>query len=152
MVTVPRFFNTAGPIKQDIHYNVDPLKRIDLNEMMDLIQQQKYFILHAPRQTGKTSCLLALRDYLNEHGDYIAVYANVEAGQASRNNIEEVVKGVCQRIAAELGLVLGNESPDDILHEVAKKSSTNELITRYLTQHADQRITYQSIYFINKND
>ena len=132
MKTVPKFFNTAGPIKQDIHYNVDPLKRIDLDEILDLIEQQKYFILHAPRQTGKTSCLLALRDYLNEQGDYIAVYANVEAGQASRNNIEEVVKGVCQRIAAELGLVLGNESPDDILQEVIKKSSANELITRYL--------------------
>ena len=101
MMTVPKFFNTAGPIKQEIHYNVDPLSRIDLEEIELLIQQGKYFILHAPRQTGKTSCLLALRDYLNEQGNYIAVYANVEAGQASRNNVEFVVKGVCQRIAAE---------------------------------------------------
>ena len=132
MMTVPKFFNTAGPIKSDIHYNVDPLKRIDLDEIMDLILQQKYFILHAPRQTGKTSCLLALRDYLNGQGNYIAVYANVEAGQASRNNVEEVVKGVCQRIATELGLVLGNELPDDIYQQVAEKSSANELITRYL--------------------
>ena len=134
MIIVPKFFNTAGPIKRDIHYNIDPLKRIDLDEMVDLIQQQKYFILHAPRQTGKTSCLLALRDYLNEQGNHIAVYANVEAGQASRNNVEEVVKGVCQRIAAELGLVLGNELPDDIYMKVAQKSSANELITRYLMQ------------------
>ena len=80
MVTVPKFFNTAGPIQSDIHYNVNPLTRINLDEVIELIQQQKYFILHAPRQTGKTSCLLALRDYLNEQGDYIAVYANVEAG------------------------------------------------------------------------
>ena len=40
MITIPRFFNTAGPIKADIHYNVDPLKRIDLDEIMGLIQQQ----------------------------------------------------------------------------------------------------------------
>ena len=66
MITVPKFFNTAGPIQQDIHYNVDSLKRINLDEILDLIDQRKYFILHAPRQTGKTSCLLALRDYLNE--------------------------------------------------------------------------------------
>lgn len=38
-----------------------------------------------PRQTGKTSSLLALRDYINAQGGYIAVYANVEAGQAARN-------------------------------------------------------------------
>ena len=133
MMTVPKFFNTAGPIKQEIHYNVDPLSRIDLEEIELLIQQGKYFILHAPRQTGKTSCLLALRDYLNEQGNYIAVYANVEAGQASRNNVEFVVKGVCQRIAAELGLVLGNELPDEIYGRVASVASPNELITRYLS-------------------
>ena len=27
---------------------------------------EKYFVLHAPRQTGKTSCLLALMNYLKE--------------------------------------------------------------------------------------
>jgi len=36
-----------------------------MNEILMLIEQKNYFILHAPRQTGKNSCLLALRDYLN---------------------------------------------------------------------------------------
>ena len=61
MRQVPKFFNTAGPIQPDIHYNIDPLTRIDLEELESLIYQRKYFVLHAPRQTGKTSCLLALR-------------------------------------------------------------------------------------------
>ena len=134
MMTVPRFFNTAGPIKSDIHYNIDPLKRIDLDEVMGLIQQQKYFILHAPRQTGKTSCLLALRDYLNTQGDYLAVYANVEAGQAARNHVEEVVKGVCQRIANELRLILGNRLPNEVYKRVAEESSYSELLTNFLSQ------------------
>ena len=151
MVTVPRFFNTAGPIKQDLHYNVDPLKRIDLNEIMDLIQQQKYFILHAPRQTGKTSCLLALRDYLNEQGDYIAVYANVEAGQASRNNVEEVVKGVCQRIANELRLVLENRLPNDVYKRVAEDCSYNELLTSFLSQLSSE-LPRPLVVFIDEID
>ena len=134
MITIPRFFNTAGPIKADIHYNVDPLKRIDLDEIMGLIQQQKYFSLHAPRQTGKTSCLLALRDYLNAQGDYIAVYANVEAGQAARNDVGEVVKGVCQRIANELRLVLGDRLPNEVYKRVAEESSYSELLTNFLSQ------------------
>ena len=79
-----KFFNTAGPQKADINYMVDPLSRFNLDEITSLIFQQRYFVLHAPRQTGKTSCLLALRDYLNQEGNYIAVYANVEGGQASR--------------------------------------------------------------------
>ena len=152
MITVPKFFNTAGPIKADIHYNVDPLKRIDLDEVIGLIQQQKYFILHAPRQTGKTSCLLALRDYLNAQGDYIAVYANVEAGQAARNNVEEVVKGVCQRIANEFRLVLGNNRlPNEIYKRVAEESSYNELLTNFLSQLSAE-FTRPLVLFIDEID
>ena len=87
-----RFFNTAGPNRPKEQYTIDPLSRFDLDDMLMLIRQKKYFVLPAPRRTGKTSCMLALRDYLNQHGDYIAVYANVEGGQASRNDIESVVK------------------------------------------------------------
>ena len=41
------------------------LDRIDLDDVLGLVQDKKYFVLHAPRQTGKTSALLALRDLLN---------------------------------------------------------------------------------------
>jgi len=50
-----RFFNAAGPCKADIHYELPPLARINLTELESLIAAQKYFVLHAPRQTGKTS-------------------------------------------------------------------------------------------------
>ena len=82
-----RFFNTAGPNIVEDNYTIDPLSRFDLDDILTLIRQKRYFVLHAPRQTGKTSCLLALRDYINQEGRYIAVYANVEAGQAARNNV-----------------------------------------------------------------
>ncbi len=83
-----KFFNTAGPVNQPDHYKIDPLTRWDLQEILSLIHQRKYFILHAPRQTGKTSSLLALRDYLNAEGRYACVYANLEAAQAARNDID----------------------------------------------------------------
>lgn len=54
-----RFFNTAGPIVREDHYFNEPLNRIDLTDILSLIDQKKYFVLHAPRQTGKTSYLLA---------------------------------------------------------------------------------------------
>lgn len=34
---------------------------------------QKYFVLHAPRQMGKTSYLLVLRDCLNARGEFYVV-------------------------------------------------------------------------------
>ena len=60
-----RFFNTAGPIRPEKHYCIPPLERLNLPQVLRLIGQEKYFGLHAPRQTGKTSALLALRDLLN---------------------------------------------------------------------------------------
>lgn len=115
---VPKFFNTAGPIKPDIHYNVDPLTRIDTEEILSLIQQQKYFVLHAPRQTGKTSCLLALRDYINAHTDYYAVYANVEAGQAERNSVAAVNNIVVTALATRAEDVMHNHQAEEIATEV----------------------------------
>lgn len=60
-----RKFNTEGPVVADEHYCIPPLERVDLDEILGLIRDKRYFVLHAPRQTGKTSTLLALRDLLN---------------------------------------------------------------------------------------
>jgi len=68
-----RFFNTEGPVRPDRHYCLPLLERWDLAEVLSLIDQEKYFLLHAPRQTGKTSCLLALMARLNREGCYRAV-------------------------------------------------------------------------------
>ena len=103
-----RFFNTAGPNRPDEQYTVDPLTRIDLDEILMLIRQKKYFVLHAPRQTGKTSCMLSLRDYLNQRDEYIAVYANVEDRQASRNDVQSVVKSTVDTLAEEARLIIKN--------------------------------------------
>ena len=129
-----KFFNTAGPNKSDIHYEVDPLSRFDLDEVMMLIRQQKYFVLHAPRQTGKTTCMLALRDYLNRQGDYVAVYANVEGGQASRNNMPSVVAGTCDVIARECSYIIGEEWPVELSREVRKNIDSNAILSTFLAR------------------
>ena len=133
MRKVPKFFNTAGPIRPDLHYNVEPLSRIDLEEVEMLIYQQKYFVLHAPRQTGKTSCLLALRDYLNARGEFIAVYANVEAGQAARNDVEEVVLATAATVAGRVDTLRGNSEARDLLQKIRKGGEpNNSLLTAFL--------------------
>ncbi|MGN0048174.1 MAG: ATP-binding protein, partial [Bacteroides sp.] len=136
MRQIPKFFNTAGPIQPDIHYNVEPLSRIDLEEIEQLIYQRKYFTIHAPRQSGKTSCLLALRDYLNARGEFIAVYANVEAGQAMRNQINEVMKAIIETIAAEAHFVLKSELPNDVLRKVVWEENVtgSNMLTTFLTE------------------
>jgi hypothetical protein len=79
-----RFFNTEGPVNPVKHYTIPLASRLDLDEILNLIRREKYFLLHAPRQTGKTSALLALMDMLNTSGDYKTLYVNVESAQAAR--------------------------------------------------------------------
>ncbi len=97
--TIPRFFNTAGPIIAEDHYHVPPLQRVDYDEALMLIRQKRYFVLHAPRQTGKTSTLLALRDRLNGGGEFRCVYVNVEGGQTARENVREGVRAILSALA-----------------------------------------------------
>ena len=131
-----RFFNTAGPQTPQA-YTIDPLTRIDLEDVLTLIRQQRYFVLHAPRQTGKTSCLLALRDYLNSQGEYIAVYANIEGGQAGRNNIKSVIKSTVDTLAREVRLVLRDNSLEK-LKEETKDIGAESMLSEYLTRLSEQ--------------
>lgn len=81
-----RFFNTEGPIHLAEHHGLDPLRRLKLADVMPLVEAKRYFILHAPRQTGKTSALKAWARHLNATGNHRAFYLNVEGGQAYRND------------------------------------------------------------------
>jgi type II secretory pathway predicted ATPase ExeA len=73
-----RWFNTAGPCKADIHYMLSPTSR--LPDLERLIAQQSYFVIHAPRQTGKTTAMLALAEQLTNSGRYTAVMVSAEVG------------------------------------------------------------------------
>ena len=109
-----RFFNTEGPIRPDDHYHVPPLDRLDLDELLGLVRDKRYFVLHAPRQTGKTSALLALRDRLNAGGGYRCVYANVEPGQAARENVAEAMRVILYQLESEEEATLGARTLADI--------------------------------------
>ena len=109
-----RFFNTEGPVRPDDHYHIPPLDRLNLDDLLGLVRDKKYFVLHAPRQTGKTSALLALRDLLNAGGDYRCVYANVEAAQALREDVAEGMRAVLAELALEASITLGDDTLDDI--------------------------------------
>ena len=106
-----RFFNTAGPVNCQDHYCIPPLTRFNLPEILMLIKQKKYFVLHAPRQSGKTSCMLALRDYLNHEGRYQALYISVEVAQTARNNVGRGIKAILSQLAHESENLFSDPSP-----------------------------------------
>ena len=73
-----RWFNVAGPCKPDIHYMLPASTR--LPDVLRLVDQQSYFVLHAPRQSGKTTAMLALAHELTARGNYAAALLSVEVG------------------------------------------------------------------------
>lgn len=79
---------------------------------MNLIRRKKYFILHAPRQSGKTSALKALQDHLNSSaaGNYRCLYINVEGAQTAREDVGRAMQTILGRLATRARLVLEDGS------------------------------------------
>ncbi len=98
---MPRFFNTAGPCDPHDHYMLPPDRR--LPELRRLIDQKLYFVVHAPRQTGKTTYFRSLAQALTAEGRYAALLTSCEVGQAAGGDVERGIETVlgALRIAAE---------------------------------------------------
>lgn len=75
-----RFFNIAGPNNVQDHYTLPALAR--LPEVRNLIDDRLYFVVHAPRQVGKTTALLSLAKDLCAEGRYASVLVSMETGAA----------------------------------------------------------------------
>ncbi len=128
-----RYFNTTGPVDCKEHYCLPPLERFDLDEIIHLVQRKKYFVMHAPRQTGKTSYLLALMEYLNQTGEYHCLYINVEAAQAARENIGQAMGTIFKELSSRSQIYLHDsffaEHESEILTTTAIGNTFNTALT-----------------------
>ena len=129
-----RFFNTTGPVNPADHYCIPPLARFDLDDVLALVRTKKYFVLHAPRQTGKTSSLLALCDLLNGQG-YACVYTTVETARTARDDVEEAMRTVLSGLGSRARMTLGDEflarEWSRILAEFGPSGALGEALTRW---------------------
>jgi len=136
-------FNTAGPTRPDEHYTVPALSRWDMEEIRRLIGEKRYFVLHAPRQTGKTSCLLALMERLNAEADYRALYVNLEPAQAARGDVAAGMRTIVSGIAEDARRYLGDQRPwewvDRTLHEFGPHGALRGLLSRW-SEESDRPI------------
>ena len=130
-----RFFNTEGPVRPDDHYAVAPLDRMDVDELLGLIRAKRYFVLHAPRQTGKTSALIALRDLLNsgEAGSFRCVDVNVEVGQVARDDTARGMRSILSSLASGARL-LGDDFPRRVWLDILQQSGPDDALKDLLTE------------------
>jgi len=128
-----RFFNTAGPVNCKKHYCLPPLERVNLPEIMRLISQEKYFVLHAPRQVGKTSTLLALMETLNRQGKYRCLYVNIEAAQAAREDVDTAMRAILVEMAQRANIYLQDSFLLDHYQSILQESGEFAAINTALT-------------------
>jgi len=94
-----RYFNTAGPCIPELHYMLPAAAR--LPEALPLIEGWQYFIVHAPRQTGKTTTLAALAAQLTSAGRHVALLLSCESAEAWGDDIAAAELAVLDAIRAE---------------------------------------------------
>jgi hypothetical protein len=90
------FFNVAGMCRPDKHYMVEPEGR--LAKLRPLIEREAWFVVHAPRQSGKTTTTRLLAEALTAEGRYAAVLASCKPGSTAGDDVERGVRAVIQSI------------------------------------------------------
>ncbi|MEO3788193.1 AAA family ATPase [Actinocorallia sp. B10E7] len=96
-----KHFNTAGRCREELHYMLPPEPR--LPEAREYIERGFYFVLHAPRQSGKTTVLETLARAFNAEGRYAAVWFSCERVrtaqtiEAAEDQLLEIIARAAER-------------------------------------------------------
>ncbi len=146
-----KFFNTAGPVDPSEHYYVP--HRFNEPEIRQLIEQKKYYILHAPRQSGKTTGLLQIVKMLNNEGQYKALYVNFEPAQGARSNVIDGMSTILKALKIEILNTFGTDDPGYqflIKDEHTQRITGNSLqeFLNYWANHVDKPL----VIFIDEID
>lgn len=91
-----RYFNIAGPCISSDHYMINASERLG-SETRELINKKQYFVIHAARQTGKTTLLKEINRQLNAEGNCHSLYCSLEVLQdiaEAKEGIPAIVKTI----------------------------------------------------------
>jgi hypothetical protein len=125
-------FNIAGPCSPLKHYMLPVLPRLPGVEKM--IDKENYFILHAPRQSGKTTFIKTLANKINSDGNYYALYCSL----ASLQVVADTKKAI-DTIADLINEVLNNSDipslnslayPDDAIPQSGEAVKIKKMLKR----------------------
>ena len=106
-VTMPRFFNTTGPCNPEKHYILPPEARLVRAQLDRYIVDELYWVLHAPRQSGKTTFLHSWMRRINAEGKAVACYVSVEACQQFPD-AADAIPAICAAIRSYAETFLGS--------------------------------------------
>jgi hypothetical protein len=142
-------FNTVGICKPDRHYMLPALPRLDVTDMID---GEYYFVLHAPRQSGKTTFLTALTEKINSGGQYYAVNCSLSSLRTTHDEEKAMGKVVAQINAGLLS------SKDEGLKKLAHAFSSRpymadaDIRVRFMLGDMCQALDRELVVFFDEAD
>ena len=125
------------------HYTIPPLSRVPLRRIEELVERRAYFVLHAPRQTGKTTLLGALQEHLNERG-WRCVYASCEDAAAAAGDLRAAARAILAAIASDAARVLGDDTLWKILpsafDDIGPLGGFRQALRRWSERSGEERL------------
>jgi len=135
-----KFFNITGPCNPLKHYMLPPSTRLVGTQLDRYVHDELYWVLHAARQTGKTTFLQSWMRELNDSGDVVACYVSVEKCQVFPD-VERAMSAICeaiQKYAAsfnlpipEMPMTSAGSALDKILSDWAKLVAPKPLVVLF---------------------
>jgi hypothetical protein len=122
-----RYFNTTGPCMPHLHYMLPPADRLIGASLARYIRDQLYWVLHAPRQTGKTTFLQSWMREINRGAEALACYVSVERCQGIPEP-DRAIPAICEAIrewAARFDI------PVPPMPQATSASALSELLTKW---------------------
>ena len=126
---LPKRFNTAGPCNARGHYLLPPLPRVP--DARRLVDGGHYFVLHAPRQSGKTTFLRSFAADLVTSGEYAALYMSCEAAEASGDDLVAAQELLAARLRAQAEAQLPPELRPPAFEPASVQTRFGELLARW---------------------
>src|SRR5262249_37640947 len=106
-----RWFNTAGACLPDYHYMIPPVRRVPGGP--GLGGRVGFFVVHAPRQAGKTTGIRTLARGLTSGGRYAALAFTCEHAKVAGDDYGSAQRDILQEIRgrARFALPVGLRPP-----------------------------------------
>ena len=99
-------------------------------DVLHLIQSKQYFVLHAPRKTGKTTFLHALAHRLNRDGNYVSVVCSMESAGYPSISVEDANEVFIRSLFQTAAVFLDEDQMPPNPYSYA---SSPQLFRQYLT-------------------
>ncbi|MDR2198762.1 MAG: hypothetical protein LBR53_04795 [Deltaproteobacteria bacterium] len=137
-------FNTAGPCVLSDHYMLPVLPR--QLEVRRMIEGKYYFILHAPRQSGKTTFLDFLTDDINSEGRFYAINCSLASLRGITDDDNATTRIVSQinqaMVDSQVNLIKQKADTYDLLPGMKDSNRKIRTILRALCQDLDKELIF----------